>query len=225
MPTTSPDNIYFADGETPLSIQDISAATATSVQVAFDSRQNQNFRWAGAGDRELTENMVIGDLGYNVPDKTQYIYDGVSWKIWNKVRSVYTATMQNFAMTGGATSIVAYYGVSSGFCNIQVLAILGAGSATNIGDIALTLPTGYPVIYPTNFFSNRASLDGTVQMRNASGATIYGGLVRLVSDSPQSVNVLRASGTAGTFAAVSPTAPFSWAVGDQCVMSFSYPVS
>jgi hypothetical protein len=47
MPATTPDDIFFADGDTPLSIEDISAASATSVQNAFARRQKQSFRWEG----------------------------------------------------------------------------------------------------------------------------------------------------------------------------------
>ena len=35
MPTTTPDNIYYADGTTPASLATITAAQATSVQAAL----------------------------------------------------------------------------------------------------------------------------------------------------------------------------------------------
>lgn len=45
MPTTTPDNIYYADGSTPMSAEDISAAMATSVQNALTGSATAGYRF------------------------------------------------------------------------------------------------------------------------------------------------------------------------------------
>lgn len=42
MPTTSPDNIYYADGTTPASLATITAAIANSTQTAFTNTARLN---------------------------------------------------------------------------------------------------------------------------------------------------------------------------------------
>lgn len=84
MPTTSPDNIYYADGSTPMSAETISAAEATSVQDALDAlihdtRQIQTFVWANSAARSSQAGMIAGDLGYQTDTGLTYRYNGSSW--------------------------------------------------------------------------------------------------------------------------------------------------
>jgi hypothetical protein len=59
MPTTSPDSIYYADGTTPASLADITAAMATSVQNAFNVREMQSFSWANSTAKSAQTGMVL----------------------------------------------------------------------------------------------------------------------------------------------------------------------
>lgn len=84
MPTTSPDNIYYADGSTPMSAEAISAAEATSVQAALNAkinntRQIQSFVWANAAARNAQTGMTEGDVGYQLDNNTNYLYTGTAW--------------------------------------------------------------------------------------------------------------------------------------------------
>lgn len=79
MPTTSPDNIYYADSSTAMSAEAISAAVATSVQDALDSkvndtRQIQSFVWANAAARTAQTGMAEGDWGYQQDTDVTYRY-------------------------------------------------------------------------------------------------------------------------------------------------------
>jgi len=226
MPATTPDKIFYADGSTLLSIATISATTATSVQTALSKKQKQTFRWEIAGEKASTEGMVIGDIGYNVPDNTEYIYNGSTWLPWNRLREVYTATISNFSLATTATTVLAYYSISSGVCNIDMLATLGTGATTGIGDVTLSLPTGFTMAYHPDFQTYRMILPGSVQMRNAAGTVMFGGAVRMDATTPSNtVNILRNSATAGQLAAVTASLPFVWATGDQLQASFSYNVA
>lgn len=84
MPTTSPDNIYYADSSTSMSAEAISAAEATSVQNAFDAkindtRQLQTFLWANAAARNAQTGMVEGDWGFTQSEQTAYRYVRSFW--------------------------------------------------------------------------------------------------------------------------------------------------
>lgn len=84
MPTTSPDNIYYADGSTPMSAEAISAAEATSVQNALNSlinntRQIRAFVWADTAARNDQIGMTEGDIGYQLDSDTNYQYTGSVW--------------------------------------------------------------------------------------------------------------------------------------------------
>tara|TARA_R110000822_G_scaffold92458_4_gene213292 strand:+ start:1086 stop:1763 length:678 start_codon:yes stop_codon:yes gene_type:complete len=225
MPATTPDAIYYADGNTPLSIEAISAATATSVQLALKNRQKQSFRWAVAGEKEATEGL-IGDIGYNVPDNTEYIYDGSAWKIWNKAKTEYSPVVSNFLLSTGATTISAFYSVASGVCSVDVLAILGTGTTAGIGDVTVQIPLGYLVDYTADQSTSRMILNGSVQLRNAAGTVMYGGVVRMSNtDVTTTVNILCNSATAGRVIPITPTLPFAWLTLDQLQASFTYRVA
>lgn len=84
MPVTSPDSIYYADGSTPIAIETITAAMATSVQDALDAlvndaRQIQTFVWANTAARNAQTGMTEGDEGYQLDNNTNYQYTGTAW--------------------------------------------------------------------------------------------------------------------------------------------------
>jgi len=93
MPTT-PSGYYFADGSTPMSAEDISAAEATSAQLVFNNLAARNISvvadftaLAALG----TAGKLAGDLAYVVEGAVYMSWTGTVW------RQVATAT---FASTG-----------------------------------------------------------------------------------------------------------------------------
>lgn len=80
MPVTSPDNIFYADGSTPLSVESISAAEATSIQEALtNSRAIRSYKWASQEEQDNQIDMQVGDEGFRTDTKVPYRYDGVNW--------------------------------------------------------------------------------------------------------------------------------------------------
>ncbi|UXO93841.1 hypothetical protein Pan2_22 [Pseudanabaena phage Pan2] len=158
MPVTSPDSIYYADGSTPIAIETITAAMATSVQDAFNSRivnrrQIQTFVWANAAARTAQTGMIAGDFGYQTDTGLTYRYNGSSW-------------------------VVAY---SSGLTNAIATSVSGTGVARDsvTGAITLTNATAVTVngvftsafrAYEINYDTNGTAAGVTLQLR-ASGTT------------------------------------------------------
>lgn len=79
MPTTSPDDIFYADVTTPGSLETISATQAASIQAAFNKRQSYYYRWADVAARTAQTGMRVGDLGYQVDTNVEYQYSGTEW--------------------------------------------------------------------------------------------------------------------------------------------------
>lgn len=81
MPLTTPDNIFYADGSTPLSVEAISAAEATSIQEALtNSRAIRSFKWADQDAQDNQIDMQAGDEGYRIDTRANYRYNGTQWK-------------------------------------------------------------------------------------------------------------------------------------------------
>lgn len=69
MPITTPDSIFYADGSTPMSIEDISAAEATSVQAALVSLRNEGrIRFIELYNSKSIPNGSVVTLGSTSPD-------------------------------------------------------------------------------------------------------------------------------------------------------------
>ena len=84
MPTTIPDNIFFANGSTPMSAEDISAAEATSVQASLtgligEKRQIQTFVWDDDAARSGQSGAKPGDLGFQTNTTQKYERIGSTW--------------------------------------------------------------------------------------------------------------------------------------------------
>jgi len=104
MPTTTPDNIYYADSSTAMSAETISAAEATSVQAALDglinnNRQVQTYIWANAAARTAQTGMLEGAIGYQSDTDVYYSYTGAAW-----VLLVPTSRIIPSAATNGSVS-------------------------------------------------------------------------------------------------------------------------
>lgn len=217
MPITSPDSIYYADGTTPASLADITAAMASSVQNALNLRESQSFRWANATAKSAQEGMLEGDIGYQSDTDVFYIYDGSNWKIWAKALTAYTPTFTNF--TNSARNFV--FSVAAGIVTVS-------GQATcsgSVGEIFISLPSGFNVNSAILATSN-AVVVGTGGVDDASTTTNY--LVGVRISSSTSAAVVGYSAAAPASLTVTPTSssvPLTWATGDILTVNFSYPVA
>jgi hypothetical protein len=223
MPTTSPDSIYYADGTTPASLADITAAMATSVQNAFNVREMQSFSWANSTAKSAQTGMIIGDIGYQIDNLVYYRWDGSFWNIWAKAPVAYTPTFTNLTPT--STSFV--YSVASGVVTITGTCV---NSTTTTTGIRMTLPTGFNInttyvnVDTTNFITSL----GTAVYYDLSATTGYPGNVSPYSASSVLFGRYIASTANLTIGAVGgATNPFgaAWASGDIVNVNFSYPVA
>lgn len=125
MPNTTPDNIFYSDTTTPLSLNTISSAEATSVQEALNKRQRYEFVWANAAARTAQTGMVAGSTGYQLDTKSEYVYDAGSWRLQlsyaeylqSGTTSVLGATFTNFTgltLNGPLSSDSTFTAVSGG---------------------------------------------------------------------------------------------------------------
>ena len=218
MPTTSPDSIYYADGTTPASLADITAAMATSVQNSLNLREGHSFSWPNSASRSAQTGMSTGDIGYQVDSDVFYIYTGATWTIWAKQSASYTPTFTAF--TTSASSFV--YSISSGIVSVQGKFTCAATLPT--GSITFTTPTGYN-ISSVYLASAQAAIIGTGGVDDASTTSDYPIAVRATSVSSVSLVAFNAAGTYLTAVATSATIPLTWASGDNVYVQFQYPVA
>jgi hypothetical protein len=218
MPTTSPDNIYYADGTTPASLATITAAMATSVQDALTLREGHSFSWADTTSRNAQTGMVVGDLGYQADNDTYYRYTGSAWVIWAKAETSYSPTFTNFT----ASSATFAYMITGG--RVFVTGRATCSTTLPTGAITLTTPTGYAI--DMTFFANSgASVIGVGGVDDASAASDLALTPRVVSSTSINLVATNAAGTYVAYVATSATIPLTWASGDILYVSFSYPVA
>lgn len=223
MPTTSPDSIYYADGTTPASLADITAAMATSVQDALNLREGHSFSWADATARAAQTGMSTGDTGYQVDNDTFYIYNGSAWKIWAKQSTAYTPTFTGF--TASASTFV--YSISGGRVFISGKATCSTTLPT--GTIRLSTPSGYN-IDTTALGTVEAVIIGNGGVDDASSTSNYPVQVRISSSTQLALIAPTYNGAAAgtaylTITNTSATVPLTWASGDIFYVTFSYPVA
>lgn len=223
MPTTTPDSIYYADGTTPASLADITAAIATSVQNAFNLREMHTFAWANSTEKAAQTGMAIGDIGYQFDNLIYYRWNGSAWTIWEKAPVAYTPTFTNLTPT--STSFV--YSVAAGVVRITGTCV---NSTTTTTGIRMSLPTGFNIdttyvnVDTTNFI---ASL-GTAVYYDLSATTGYPGSISPYTADAVLFGRYIASTANLTIGAVGgATNPFgvAWASGDIVNVNFSYPVA
>ena len=223
MPTTSPDSIYYADGTTPASLADITAAMATSVQNALNVREAQSFVWPNSTAKGAQTSMIIGDIGYQEDNLIYYRWDGVDWRIWAKAPVAYSPTFTNLTPT--STNFV--YSIASG-----VVSVIGTcvNSTSTSSGIRMTLPTGFNInttyvsISTTNFIS---SLGSAIYYDISAGPLAYSGIVTAYSASSVVFGRLISSTNNLTISSIGSSQPFgnNWASGDIITVNFSYPVA
>lgn len=139
MNLTSPDNIAYATTADDLSVEDISAAQATSVQDAFNdkinnTRQKQTYRWANSAARTAQTGMQAGDVGYQVDTAMDYIYTGSAWRL--NTGGLVLVTKQTLTASTGVNMDGIF---TSAFRNYRVI-VEGVGSTSNA--LTLVLRTG-----------------------------------------------------------------------------------
>lgn len=225
MPTTSPDNIYYADGTTPASIATITASMATSVQNALNVRETKSYSWADATAKAAQTGMANGEIGFQIDNATYYIYNGSGWATWAKQPTAYTPTFTNLTPT--STNFV--YSISGGRVFVTGKVV---NSTTTTAGIRFTLPTDYNVNttyvdLDTTYFKSTL---GTAMYFDASTSEEYPGIVSAYSTgTPGEVLLGRfvVGATNVNMANVGNNQPFgaAWASGDIINVNFSYPVA
>lgn len=222
MPTTSPDSIYYADGTTPASLADITAAMATSVQNAFNVREMQSFVWPNSTAKGAQTSMIVGDIGYQEDNLIYYRWDGSDWRIWNKASVAYTPTFTNLTPT--STNFT--YSIASGVVRITGTCVNSTSTSTGI---RMTLPTGFNIdttyvsVSTTNFITSL----GMALYYDVSGPTSYAGNVSPYSASSVTFGRYISSTNNLTISSIGGSQPFGtgWASGDIITVNFSYPVA
>lgn len=82
MPTTAaPISIYFTSGAQPESSENESATQASSIHAQFAMRERYDYMWANSTERGAQTGMVQGSRGYQIDTKTEYLFDGGSWRL------------------------------------------------------------------------------------------------------------------------------------------------
>lgn len=217
MPTTSPDSIYYADGTTPASLSNITAAMATSIQNALNVREQKNYVWADTTAQSAQTGMAVGDIGYKVDDDVYYIYSGSAWRIWAKQPTAYTPTI-----TGLSTSSRSFiYSISGGVVNVSGY---GVSSGVATAAIVISLPSTFNVnaaLLPTS----NAVIIGTGGMDDASTTNNYSLGVRVITNATVGLTAYNAASTTLLVVDTSASIPVAWASGDVFNVNFSYPVA
>jgi hypothetical protein len=221
MPTTSPDSIYYADGTTPASLADITAAIATSVQNALNVREARTYSWADDTAKAAQTGMATGEIGYQIDNDVYYIYSGSAWRIWAKQPTQYTPTISNFV--NSSRSFI--FSISGGVVSVSGYAICSGA----VGEILISLPPTFNVnasLLPTS----TAVLIGVGGVDDASSSANFSLGVRVSNQSTVALvaNAYNASGTGilySTTVATSASIPLGWGIGDVFSVNFSYPVA
>lgn len=161
MNITSPDGIAYATTGDNLSIEDITAAMATSIQDAFDdkvndTRQIQTFRWADSTARGAQTGMIAGDRGYQTDTAVEYIYNGSAWVTYPLDTGWINATYSG--AWGTSSSMPVRYRRRNGVVYVEGEATGGSAAST-----IFNLPAGYR---PTTQLKRMAvNADGTAYYR------------------------------------------------------------
>lgn len=103
MPTTPQNNIFFPDTSTPWATTSDFSTSASSVEVALNSRERYTYRWANATARSAETSMRQGDTGYQIDTRAEYIYDSGAWRLALPYAE-FTAATSTLASTAYASS-------------------------------------------------------------------------------------------------------------------------
>lgn len=128
MPTTSPDNIYFADATTPQSDATISAAEATSVQVALSVRQIRQWKVANTAGLTALTGMTEGDLADQADIDRTFRYNGT---VWVSTDSGYRLVTPTSVTSSGGTAVINSDATVS-FTGVNSVSIMGVNSGISL---------------------------------------------------------------------------------------------
>lgn len=211
---TSPDGIAFwtTDPADSASLVAESAQQASSIQAAFDKRQNFDFRWADAAARTAQSGMVYGSQGFQVDTGVVYFYTGSVWALWDKPYTAFTPTISgsNIGSTGTNT---AFWSMSSGRAFVEGQIVLG-GTGISMGSTTVTTPV-------TAVTGVTSSPRGQVALVDA-GSSTYMGTAFYASATTVSVLPTTVSGSYITYQNITSTVPFTWVAGDAIRYSYSF---
>jgi hypothetical protein len=224
MDTTANFAIAFADSITPMSIEDITAAMASSTDAALTSLLLRNtlprFADATARDAYYTDNSITPVLGMKnvlTSDEITYRYNGTTWKAWESDWITAAApTLTNIAIgTGGSAGNTQSYRYVQGRVHVRGKITLGTASASVTGIPTFTLPvTALSVLSVVNY-------SGMVTLRDDSAPGTWTALVASGSASTTTGRIILL-GTLGVHGAISNTSPFTWAATDAIAYDFEY---
>jgi hypothetical protein len=220
MPTTTPDNIYYADGTTPASLATITSAMATSVQEALNVREGHSYSWANTTARSGQTGMSTGDIGYQIDSQVYYIYNGVSWEIWAKAPASYSPTFGGFTVSASSFT----YSIASG-----VVRITGKATLSSVVTAIMTIST--PSGYNIDLTSVGAAIPASqIGFGGVDAATDHPLGVRVSTATAVALSATAYNGAAAgvaytTIVNTGATVPKTWASGDIFYVSFLYPVA
>lgn len=215
-------DIAYADTGDNVSIEDITAAMADSVDDAFVAqtalRAGYDYRWANAAARTAQAGMVIDSRGYQIDTNITYRYNGSAWKAWESDWISYTPTLTNVAIgTGGSPANVATYRYEQGRVRVRGNIVLGTSGMSVAGTVNITLP----LTAAAQLITAWGSLTGSATMFDTSATTNFIAFPAFNAASVTAFTILN-SGTNGLRVATSPTSPFTWAASDSFGYDFVY---
>jgi len=215
MPTTSPDNIYFADTGTTSNDVNVSAAEATSVQAALNRRQGSSYQWANAAARTAQTGMVNGSLGYQEDTKTYWSYDGIIWKPLIAPATSYTASFTGLTVGNGVINNT-WFRVGD-FVFVYGSITLGTTSAVT-GPIVMSLP----VIAAARYGATNATNNGGPCTLLWPAVLFVSGFCQIVSTSTVELVAAVASTAYVQQSQLSSTIPFTWAPASGKFISWAF---
>lgn len=216
MPTTTPDNIFYAGTTTPMSIEDITAMIATSVQTALNGRAQQTFLWSNATARNAQTGMNTGDEGLQQDTGVTYKFLSGAWKAWLSDWVAYTATQTSFNTgTGGSATADTQYKYTNGDVRVRYNFVFGTSGTTFPTAPSFSLPVQASVVPVTNYVysSMGAILDASAPATNLA-------YTRANATSVTSVQIQTL--VSGATATITTTVPWTWAQADTMSGDFTY---
>lgn len=217
--------IASADTGDDLSVEDITAAMADSVETAMVGLRIRNtiprFADASARTAAFTAAGITPTLGMRsvlTSDEITYRYNGSAWKAWESAWTTYVATLTGFAVgTGGSALNSTKYRYVGGDVEIDFKFIFGTSGQTFPTSPTFTLPSGIALQAAPwiNFILNNCNL------LDSGTANIRAGMVGYSTAATDKVTISYQNALLTT-TGISVTAPWTWAAGDAFAGRFIF---
>lgn len=174
-------------------------------------RMGKNYVWANAAARTAQTGMITGETGYQTDTAIVYRYSGSAWKEWDSDWITWTTAPTNLTVgSGGSATSSQKYKWINGKPLFECKYILGT-SGFSVGTnptinlpITLVLPTtNLPVLVSEGSIYD-ASPAGTTYMKARMDTT----------------TTVRMNSYTGAMAAITATAPITFAANDQLAIEF-----